>query len=63
MVMPEKFKESSHRGDEFRALFTELSKAFDCIEHNVLINKLSWDGVTTKSLITFFLFKKADAKC
>ena len=49
MDMLEKFKESRDRGDEFEALFTDLSTAFDCIDHNLLITKLSCFRVTTKS--------------
>ena len=37
MVILEKFKESKDRGDELGALFTDLSKTFDCIDHNLLI--------------------------
>ena len=33
LVILEKFKESVDKGNEFGALFTDLSKAFDCIEH------------------------------
>ena len=62
--MLKKLKESSDRRDEFRASFTDLSKAIDCIPHNLLIAKLSWYEVTTKSLnLIFFLFKKQDGKC
>ena len=61
-AMLEKFKESRDKGDEFRALLTDLSKAFDCIDHNLLITNLSRYGVTTKSLNLFFLFKKLDAE-
>ena len=50
MVMLEKFKESQDKGEEFRAFFTDLSKAFDCRDHNLLITKLSWYGVTPISL-------------
>ena len=43
MVMPEKFKESRVKGEEFGAFHTDLSKAFHCIDHNLLITKLSWE--------------------
>ena len=41
MFMLKKFKVSRDRGDEFRALFPDFSKAFDCVDHNLLITKLS----------------------
>ena len=50
MVMLEKFKESRDKGEELGAFFTDLSKAFDCIGHNLLITNLSWYEVTPKSL-------------
>ena len=42
MVILETFRESRGRGDEFGALFTDLSKAFDYIDRNLLITNLSW---------------------
>ena len=50
MVVPEKFKESRHKGEEFGAFFTDFSKAFNCIDHTSLITKPSWYGVIPKSL-------------
>ena len=58
MVMLDKFKKSRDRGDNFEALFNDLSKALDCIDHNLLITKLSWYLVITKSLNLYFLIKK-----
>ena len=39
-VMLEKFKEVIDRGNQFGTLITDLSKAFDCIGHKILIAKL-----------------------
>ena len=60
--MLKKLKESSDRGDEFRASFTGLSKAIDCIPHNLLIAKVSWYEVTTKSLNLFFFYSRNRAE-
>ena len=56
MVMLEKFKKSRDKGEEFGALITDVSKALDCIDHNLLITKLSWYGVTPKSLKLIFSY-------
>ena len=56
MIVLEKFKESRDRGDKFGALFTDISKAFDCLDHNLLITKLSWYGVTTQLLNLIFSY-------
>ena len=56
MVMLEKFKESRDKGEEFGAFFTDLSKAFDCIYHKLLITKVCWYGVTPISLKLIFSY-------
>ena len=56
MVMVEKFKKSRDKGEEFGTLITDVSKALDCIDHNLLITKLSWYGVTPKSLKLIFSY-------
>ena len=54
--MIEKFKEPIDRGYEFGALLTELSKAFDCINHPLLIAKLYNYGVSTLSINLIFSY-------
>ena len=49
--MIEKFKKSlDQRGDEYAALFTDLSKVFDCIPHDLIIAKLHTYGFGKASL-------------
>ena len=52
--MIEKFKEAIDRGYEFGALLTDLSKAFDCINHPLLIAKLYNYGVSSLSINMIF---------
>ena len=40
LVMLEKFKEAIDRENQFGALLTGLSKAFDCIDYKLLIARL-----------------------
>ena len=48
--MTEKFNEAIYKSNAFGALLTDLSKAFDCIDHTLLIAKLSEFGVSPLSL-------------
>ena len=50
LVATEKFKGSIDKGNAFGALLTNLSKAFDCIDHTLLIAKLSAVGASPFSL-------------
>ena len=60
LVMIEKFKEAIDRGYEFGALLTDLSKAFDCINHPLFITKLYNYGVSPLSInMIFFLFEQS----
>ena len=49
-VMTEKIKKTLDRNGVSCALFTDLSKAFDSIQHDLLIAKLHAYGFNTKSL-------------
>ena len=44
ITLIEKWKESVENGEAFLALFTDLSKAFDCLSHELLIAKLDAYG-------------------
>ena len=48
--MLENFKKSADNGNEFGALLTSLSKVFDFIDHELLIAKIFWNGVSTSAL-------------
>ena len=48
--MLEKFKEAIDRENQFGTLLTSLSRAFDCIDHKLLIARLSKYGVSSSAL-------------
>jgi hypothetical protein len=50
LVMVEKWRETLDNDGACGALLTDLSKAFDCLKHDLLIAKLSAYGFTYESL-------------
>ena len=54
LIMIEKFKEAIDRDNEFGALLTNLSKAFDYINHPLLFEKLYNYGVSPLSINMIF---------
>ena len=57
LAMLEKWKRSADNGKAFSALLTDLSKTFDCLDHELLIAKLNAYGfsLTTSKLIHDYL--------
>ena len=56
LVLIEKFKEAINTGNKLGALLTDLSKAFDCLNHSLLAAKLHWYGLSPFSLNLIFSY-------
>ena len=56
--MIEKRRKVVDAGDPARTLLTDLSKAFDCINHMLLTAKLNACGLVSRS--SYFLFSYLD---
>ena len=46
LVLIERFKETVDTGNKFGALLTDLLKAFECLDHSLLVAKLHWYGLS-----------------
>ena len=65
IAMIEKWRDSMDKGKFFGALLTDLSKAFDCLPHDLLAAKLSaygFDNNSTKFLFDYLTNRKQRAK-
>ena len=60
LAMTEKLKNAMDNGNVSEALLTDLSKAFDCLPHDLLIAKLNSYGfdLTALNLIHIYLTKQ-----
>ena len=56
MVMVEKWKKALDKGKMAGALLTNLSKAFDCINHQLLIQKLATYGFDATALTYIYSY-------
>ena len=56
LPMIEKWRKSLDQGGAYGAHLTDLSNAFDCLPHNLLIAKLHAYGLDIKSLKLMFSY-------
>ena len=65
IAMIEKWRDSMDKGKFFGAILTDLSKAFDCLPHDLLAAKLSaygFDNNSTKFLFDYLTNRKQRTK-
>ena len=55
-VLLEKIKEVIDTSNKFGALLPNLSKAFDSLDHSLLVAKLRWNGLSPLSLKLIFSY-------
>ena len=60
--MIEKWKSAVDKGKSFGALLTDLSKAFDCLSHDLLLAKLHAYGFSLSALKLIHSYLKNKTK-
>ena len=56
LFLIQKFKEAIDTGNKFGALLIDLSKAFDCLDHSLIVAKLHSYGLSPLSLKLIFSY-------
>ena len=65
MVMLERFRKALENKNKFGALLTDLPKAFDCLNHELLIAKLAaygFDHISLNVLLSYLSGRKQRTK-